>query len=371
MVDGHDVVNFCSNDYLGLAHHPELMEAGIEATRRWGTGSGASHLVCGHSEMHDQLEHELAEFVGAERALLFSTGYMANLAIPQTFLRRNDLLLQDKLNHASMIDAGRANTLGSFRYRHVHVESVNVLLNSIHKKREGRGHDRQGRIMLMTDGVFSMDGDIAPLKELLLVCNSYDVMLVVDDAHGFGVLGANGGGTLQQLQIPIEGNLMMVGTLGKAAGSFGAFVAGDRVLIENLIQFGRTYIYTTALPTATAAVTLAALRVFRNEPERRQRLFDNVSLFRECASQAGLNLADSLTPIQPVFLSQASRAEKENGTTEIVAASQKLFEQGYWVAAIRPPTVPAGTERLRITIGSEHTHEEIEGLVAALSASGL
>ena len=357
-VDGKSLLNFCSNDYLGLANHPQLIAAGLAALKKWGAGSGASHLICGHSELHEQLETAIAQFVNAERALVFSTGYMANLSIPQAFLDRHDLLLEDKLNHASLLDAGQLGPAKMTRYAHRDHRAAEQLLQQSTAPFK----------MLFTDGVFSMDGDVAPVAELNQICTRQETLLVVDDAHGFGVLGPHGGGCLQQYQIPIAGHVLLVGTFGKAAGSFGAFVAGDQLWIESLIQFARPYIYTTALPPAVIATTLAAIEIMQQEPQRRTRLLENVRLFRQLALSAGLQLSDSETPIQPVFVRRSTALDDAATQTRLtVRLSQQLLDSGIWVAAIRPPTVPPGLARLRVTLSSEHTAHQIARLVAALS----
>ena len=274
---GRELLNFSSNDYLDLANSPELITAMSTAVSAWGSGSGASHMVCGHLEPHSELERELAEFVGAERAILFSTGYMANLAIPSVFLERHDLLLEDRLNHASMIDAGLLSRARLMRYRHLDADHVEKLLAG----ESGR------RKMIMTDAVFSMDGDQAPVRQLTETAARHDALLVLDDAHGFGVLGDDGAGSLSCVnQRPTE-NVMMLGTLGKAAGTFGAFVAGDAIYIDTLVQHARPYIYTTALPPAVAEATRAALRIIKNDSWRRARLRANTRQFRDGSRAAG------------------------------------------------------------------------------------
>ena len=347
-VDGKSLLNFCSNDYLGLTSHPKLAQAGAAAIEQWGSGSGASHLVCGHQELHEQLESALAAFVGAEKAIVFSTGYMANLALPQTFLGRNGLLLEDKLNHASLLDAGQLAAATMRRYPHLDVQVAARMLAESDAPQK----------MIMTDGVFSMDGDIAPLAELREICNSNQTMLVVDEAHGFGVMGIDGGGVCQERGISISDNHVLMGTLGKAAGSFGAFIAGDRYLMEALVQFARPVIYTTALPPAVIACSLAALEVMKSESWRREKLHNNIAYFRERASQQGLLLGNSRTPIQPVVIGCVERA---------VRVSRELKKQGIWVVAIRPPTVPVGSARLRITLSAEHQPEDIDRLVECLA----
>jgi 8-amino-7-oxononanoate synthase len=361
VVGGRELLNFSSNDYLGLANHPRLRTSAIKAVEQWGCGSGASHLVCGHSELHEQLETELAQFVGAEKSVLFSTGYMANLAIPQTFLTRHDQVVTDKLNHASLIDGAvsASNHAKVARYPHGDWEAAQVHLENSHS----------GLQMLLTDGVFSMDGDLAPLPQLSAISQKQLALLVVDDAHGFGVLGTMGAGTLEHFQIPVREHILMMGTLGKAAGSFGAFVAGDRIWIDALVQFARTYIYTTALPPVVAAMALEALAIFRDEPDRRNRLHKNVDHFRNLAKNFDLELGESQTPIQPVFPKRetASESANTNSTQFIVHLSQRLRQQGFLVMPIRPPTVPVGTDRLRVTLTSEHTQSEIEALVTAIA----
>lgn len=351
-VNGQDVLNFCSNDYLGLATHPALANAAMDAIQQSGNSSSASHLVCGHLSDHERLESELAQFVGAEQAVVFSTGYMANLAIPQTFLGRDDLILEDRLNHASMIDAGLACSATMKRYSHVDVEALIVKL----KKSDA------ARKMVLTDGVFSMDGDQAPVRELKNVCREYGAVLVVDDAHGFGVLGNRGSGLLEQEDLRPAGNILMVGTLGKAAGSFGAFIAGDAVYMEALIQFARTYIYTTALPPSVVATTRAAIEVITNEPERRASLRANVEHFKTRLQNANFELMESQTPIQPILLGNSNSA---------LAASQWLWENGIWVSAIRPPTVPEGSARLRITLTANHQAADIDRLCDVLTSDAM
>jgi len=354
-VAGKSLLNFCTNDYLGLTGHPDLIAAGQEAMLKWGAGSGASHLICGHTTLHDQLEDELAVAVGAEAALVFSTGYLANLAIPQTFLGRHGLLLADKLNHASLLDAGKLCDAKMKRYPHLDHATAEKWFAEFQTDCAS-----SELTMLITDGVFSMDGDLAPVEQLKRICDQYQSLLVVDDAHGFGVLGEGGAGLLQQAGIAIADNVLMMGTLGKAAGSFGAFVAGDADVIEALIQFARPYIYTTALPPAVTATSLAALKIIREEADRRDKLQNNVAYFRDSARQANLPLSDSQTPIQPLLIGESAAA---------LRMSERLRDAGIWVTAIRPPTVPVGSARLRITLSAQHTHAEIELLVDSLVAS--
>lgn len=347
-VAGQSLLNFCSNDYLGLANHPELAKAGTTAINQWGSGSGASHLVCGHHELHEELETKLASFVGAEKALVFSTGYMANLALPQTFLGRHGLLLEDKLNHASLLDAGQLVTAKMKRYPHLDVRSAERML----------AESEAPQKMVTTDGVFSMDGDLAPVVELREICNRHDALLVVDEAHGLGVVGEHGGGVCQQSGISITDNVLLMGTLGKSAGSFGAFVAGDQFLIDSLVQFARPYIYTTALPPAVVGTSLAAVEVMKTEPWRRKKLQSNIQHFCALAESHGLSPNNSAIPIQPIMVGSADNA---------IRISDELKSKGIWVVAIRPPTVPAGSARLRVTLTSEHEHEDIERLIECMA----
>lgn len=347
-VDGQRCLNFCSNDYLGLATHAAVCAAAQCAIDEYGVGSGAAHLVTGHSPEHHALEEELAVFVGCERALLFSTGYMANLGVASALLKRGDAVFEDRLNHASLLDGGLLSGARFSRYAHNDV-------NDLRRELSTSGATRR---LVMSDGVFSMDGDVAPLAELAGACSEHSAMLMIDDAHGFGVLGAQGRGSvnaagLDQKQVPIY-----MATLGKAVGVSGAFVAGSQELIELLIQKARTYIYTTAMPPALAAATRASLRVLQTEPERREHLQTLIARFRDGALQLGLPLQSSHTAIQPLLLGGAAQA---------MHASDFLFKQGFMVSAIRPPTVPEGTARLRITLSAAHRIEQVDALLGALA----
>ena len=348
-VDGAELVAFCSNDYLGLADHPRVVAAFLAAAREWGVGSGASHLVSGHCREHHALEEELAAFVGRPRALLFSTGYMANLAVVTTLLGRRDRVYEDRLNHASLLDAGLASGARFVRYPHADAAALARRL----------GRTAAGRALVVTDGVFSMDGDVAPLRQLAAVCRAHAAWLFVDDAHGLGVLGATGRGSVEAAGLGTDDVPVVMGTLGKAFGTFGAFVAGDDDLIETLLQRARTYVYTTALPPAVAAATRAALHVMQDEPWRREKVLGHVARFRAGASSLGLRLLESATPIQPLVLGSEASA---------VAASEALRAQGFWIPAIRPPTVPAGSSRLRITFSAAHEVADVERLLEALAS---
>ncbi|QSA98773.1 8-amino-7-oxononanoate synthase [Methylococcus sp. EFPC2] len=343
--EGRRLLNFCSNDYLGLADHPSVVAAFRGAAP--GVGSGASHLVSGHSSAHHALEEELAEFTGRERAVLFSTGYMANLGVISALAGRGDWIFEDRLNHASLLDGAALAGARLKRYRHGDVESLGGSLAEC--SAEGR--------LVVTDGVFSMDGDLAPLPELVRASRNANAWLMVDDAHGLGVIGAGGRGVLEHYALGQEDVPILVGTLGKAFGTFGAFVAGSRDLIEFLIQRARTYIYTTALPPAVAEATRASLRIIRQEPWRRDQLRGLIARFRTGASQLGLRLMDSDTPIQPIVIGSNEAA---------TAASGALMEAGLLVSAIRPPTVPAGTARLRVTFSAAHTEGQLDRLLEVL-----
>lgn len=358
-LDDREYLNFSSNDYLGLANHPEVVSAFQQAANTQGVGSGASHLVVGHHSSHHELEVALASFVGRERALLFSGGYMANLGIIKALLGKGDLIVEDKLNHASLIDGGLSSGAELIRYRHNDIQHLRQLLekNRLSKSSTTKNNTRK---LLAVDGVFSMDGDIAPLDQLADLCQQYDMALMVDDAHGFGVLGEHGAGcaeqfALNQTQLPI-----LMGTLGKAFGVAGAFVAGSDALIETLIQFARTYIYTTALPPACAAAAMQSLQIVQQQPQLREHLKHLIRYFRQGLEQAGFALSTSLTPIQPLIVGDSEQA---------LALSQHLFDAGILVTAIRPPTVPVGTARLRITLTAAHSFSQLDQLLEALKVA--
>jgi len=348
--DGRELIDFSSNDYLGFARHPALARALAESAAQAGAGSGASHLITGHGAEHARLEEELAAFTRRERALLFSTGYMANLAVITALAGRGERVLLDRLCHASLIDGARLSGATLVRYAHAAVDEAARLASA----------DPEHTVLLATDGVFSMDGDLAPLPELSRCARRHGLWLVVDDAHGLGVIGANGGGVLEHFGLGSDAVPVLVGTLGKAFGSFGAFVAGSAAVIELLIQRARTYRYTTALPEPVAAATRAALALIRQESGRRERLAALVARFRTAAHAAGVPLGSSSTPIQPVLLGSPAAA---------LAAQRQLAAAGYWVVAIRPPTVPVGSARLRITLSAEHTEAQVDALAAELGAA--
>ncbi len=346
-VDGRQLLAFCSNDYLGLANHPQVIEAWRAGAQKWGVGGGASHLVIGHSTPHHQLEEALAEFTGRPRALLFSTGYMANLGAVTALVGQGDSVLEDRLNHASLLDAG---LLSGARFsRYLHNDAVS-LANRLRKV--------MGNTLIVSDGVFSMDGDLADLPALCAEARRANAWVMVDDAHGFGPLGATGGGIVEHFGLGVDDVQVLVGTLGKAFGTAGAFVAGSEELIETLVQFARPYIYTTSQPPALACATLQSLELLRSEHWRREHLNALIKRFREGAQAIGLELMDSATPIQPILIGDSGRA---------MQLSQLLRERGLLVTAIRPPTVPAGSARLRVTLSAAHSLEQLELLLEALA----
>jgi 8-amino-7-oxononanoate synthase len=374
-IDGRTIVNFCSNDYLGLANHTEVVSAFKTAVDHYGVGSGSAHLICGHNAAHHALEEELAAFTGRDRALLFSTGYMANIGVISALLGRGDAVFEDRLNHASLLDGGLLSGARFKRYAHADVENLKVHLK-----------EATGNKLIVTDGVFSMDGDFAPLKALSIAAKSGDAWLMVDDAHGLGVIGERGGGLLDYYGLNQDNVPVLMGTLGKGFGTFGAFVAGSDALIETLIQKARTYIYTTALPAAVAEATRASLKIVIAENWRRDKLKKLADRFRLGAGQLGLQLinpnsvgrvSDSVTQqtedcaaglcntnpthitsaIQPIIIGDSQRA---------VEISDALLNAGFLVSAIRPPTVPQGSARLRVTFSALHEEQHVDCLLDAL-----
>ncbi len=341
-------LNFCSNDYLGLANHPKVNEAFNKGNALYGVGSGASHLINGHTRAHHQLEEELAEFVRRPRALLFSTGYMANLGVISALVAKGDVVFEDRLNHASLLDGGLLSQARLQRYQHSDVGDLESKLSV------SKANDR----LICTDGVFSMDGDIAPLSDLITVSSKSNSWLMVDDAHGLGTIGATGRGCLELVNASVEDVPILMGTLGKALGTFGAFVAGDEDLIEFLIQRARSYIYTTAMPAAIAEATRMSLKLIDNESWRRDHLNENISYFKHGLEQeTEFNSTISNSPIQPIIIGDVQ---------DTVHLSEKLKHAGILVSAIRPPTVPENTARLRITLCADHTRQQIDQLLEAL-----
>ena len=346
-INGKRVITFCSNDYLGLAGHPQIIQAFKNGVDQYGVGSGAATLINGYTPAHATLEAKLAELTGRSRALLFSTGYMANLGVVSTLAKVCDRIFEDRLNHASLLDGAQLSQIRFQRYRHLDYAGLDDALVV------------SSAALVVSEAVFSMDGDVAELTTLAKVCARHRAVLMIDDAHGFGVHGTHGAGTLQQYGLTQTEVPVLVGTFGKAIGTFGAFVAGDKDLIEMLIQTARTYIYTTALPPAVACATLASLDLIKQEPERREKLHRNICLFKQFATAAGLPNTHSNTAIQPIIVGDAQAA---------VAISNSLFAAGIQVCAIRPPTVPVGSARLRVTLSSQHEEADIELLVEQLAA---
>ncbi|HHJ1300178.1 TPA: 8-amino-7-oxononanoate synthase [Pseudomonas sp. H2] len=347
VVDGQPLLAFCSNDYLGLANHPEVIAAWQAGAERWGVGGGASHLVIGHSTPHHQVEEALAELTGRPRALLFSTGYMANLGAITALVGQGDTVLQDRLNHASLLDGGLLSGARFNRYLHNDPASLASRLDKA-----------VGNTLVVTDGVFSMDGDLADLPALAKAARARGAWLMVDDAHGLGTLGAQGGGIVEHFGLGVDDVPVLIGTLGKACGTAGAFVAGSEALIEALVQFARPYIYTTSQPPALACATLKSLELLRRETWRREHLAALIRQFRQGAQQIGLELMDSPTPIQPIMIGDSAQA---------LRLSQMLRERGLLVTAIRPPTVPAGSARLRVTLNAAHSEAQVQLLLNALA----
>ncbi len=350
MVEGREMLAFASNDYLGLAAHPELAQALADGALTWGAGSGASHLVSGHLGPHDLLEQRLAAFTGFARALTFSTGYLANLAVTPTLAPgRDDAIFADKLNHASLIDAAQLSRARHHRYPHNDMAALERLLAA---------SDARSKV-IVTDAVFSMDGDLAPLAELFALAERFDAWLVVDDAHGFGVLGPHGEGSLAHCGIPAHPRVILMGTLGKAAGVGGAFVAGSELVMDYLLQKARSYIFTTAQPPAVACALVKSLELIAAGDARRAHLQALIRQLQEGLAGLPWQLLPSQTAIQPLIVGDNEAA---------LALSRALWERGLWVAAIRPPTVPVGTARLRISLSAAHSQADVASLVDALKA---
>ena len=347
-LDGRDVVLLGSNNYLGLSTHPQVIAAAVAATQTFGTGASGSRLLSGNSELYTTLETNLAKMKHTEAALVFSSGYAANTSIIPILAGEGDLILSDALNHASIIDGCRLSRATRKVYRHCDVEHLRTLLSESTEFR---------RRLIVTDGVFSMDGDIAPLPDLYEVATHYDAMLLVDDAHGFGVLGKDGSGTVSHFALDGE-SIIQMGTLSKAVGALGGYIAGSRALIELLINKARGFIFTTGLPPATLAAATAALDVIRSSPELRQRLFSHVRCLKTALTHLGCTLLPSETQILPVVLGSPQQA------TSIADA---LLAEGVFAPAIRPPAVPPDTSRLRLTVMATHTETEIQQAIDAFA----
>ncbi|MFA6921320.1 MAG: 8-amino-7-oxononanoate synthase [Gallionella sp.] len=346
VVDGREYLSFCSNDYLGLANHPLLIAALQRGAQQFGAGAGAAHLVSGHSAAHEQLENELAAFVGKPAALLFSTGYMANLGAVQGLVGRGDTVFADRLNHASLNDAMLLSRATVKRYRHNDIAQLAALLSQA----------GAGRKLVCTDAVFSMDGDMAHLPQLLALCEQYDAWLLVDDAHGFGVSGEAGRGSLSHFGIASP-RIIYMATLGKAAGVSGAFVAAEDIVINSLINRSSSYVYTTAAPPALSVALIESLRLIAAGDELRAHLLSLIAQLRKGLKGLPWALMESNTAIQPLIIGENQAALDLSGS---------LRERGIWVAAIRPPTVPEGTARLRITLSAAHSSDDVELLLGAL-----
>ena len=349
-VDGREMLNFASNDYLGLAGNREIAQAMADGALRWGAGSGASHLVSGHLAPHEQLAAEIAAFVGFPRALTFATGYLANLAVTPTLAGRGAAIFADKLNHASLIDAvqlAKAQGADSQRYPHNDMAALERLLAA----------SSAATKLIVSDAVFSMDGDLAPLPQLYALAERYDAWLIIDDAHGFGVLGPQGRGSLAHFNLPYAPRLLLMGTLGKAAGVGGAFVAGSELAIEYLLQRARSYIFTTAAPPAIACALCQSLTIIEQGDALRANLFARLAQLRDGLAGLPWTLLPSPTAIQPLIVGDNAAA---------VALAEALWQRGLWLPAIRPPTVPKGTARLRISVSAAHTAADIALLIDTL-----
>lgn len=346
-VNGESLVNFSSNDYLNLANHAGVKKAYIKAAETFGVGSGSAHLICGHSSEHHALEEELAAFTGRSRALVFSTGYMANVGTISALVAKEDAIFQDKLNHASLLDGGKLSAARQRRYLHNDLSRLERLL----------AQSSANRKLVVSDGVFSMDGDQAKVKALAELSAKYDAGLMIDDAHGIGVLGQTGAGLLEQEGVSEQQVPILMATFGKALGTAGAFIAGSDELIEFLIQRSRPYVYTTAPPAAVMAATRASLKICQQQSWRRETLKALIQRFRTQAKELGLNLLESSTPIQPIIVGSSEKA---------LRACDYLITQGYLATAIRSPTVAKGSERIRITLSCEHTEQQIDGLLETL-----
>jgi len=363
LVDGKTYHDFSSNDYLGLAAHPKVKQAAIQSIEQYGVGAGASPLVTGYHPEHQRLEQALAAFTDCEAALLVGSGFKANTAVLQALLKKGDVIYQDKLNHASLVDGGLASAATLQRYPHANMDALERLL--VKDSSESSSLNDNSLRLIVSDSVFSMDGDVAPVHTLLSLAKQYHCLLMLDDAHGFGVLGETGAGIVEQINSKQMGlkqkkPLILMATLGKALGVGGAFIAGSQALIDGLVNSARSYIYSTAMPPAMASAAMAALSLVQSEPQRRQRLIELQQRFEQGAKSLGFELRGGLA-IQALIV-------KENEMA--LALSNILREEGYWVAAIRPPTVPPNTARLRITLSALHTNEQIDGLLNVLEQAG-
>jgi 8-amino-7-oxononanoate synthase len=349
VIDGKTLLNFCSNDYLGLAADLRVSKAFQQGANDWGVGSGGSHLITGHTRAHEELEEALAEFTGRPRCLVFSSGFAANMGTIAALLGRGDRVFEDERNHASLLDGGLLSRATFKRYAHLDNDDLGKKLAAV--------KDDDARKLIVSDGTFSMDGTTADIAGLVHNASTNNAWLMIDEAHSLGVLGRQGRGLVDANDFSTDNVQILIGTLGKAFGTQGGFVAGSAELIETLIQFARPYIYSTAMPSAVAVATLASLRIAIEEEWRRERLGELVKRFQSGAEQLGLALLNSVTPIQPVLT---------HGNDDALDLSAQLEERGILVTAIRPPTVPAGSSRLRITLMAEHTNDDVDQLLEAL-----
>jgi 8-amino-7-oxononanoate synthase len=351
-IDGRELLLMASNDYLSLSQHAHLIDAAAQAAEQWGAGSGSARLISGSSALFDTLEKRLADFKQTQAALVFSTGYMANIGLLSALTGKDDIIFSDELNHASIIDGCRLSRAKVCVYPHVDMADMETQLQQ---------SGRYRRRIIVTDALFSMDGDIAPLPRLLELARTHDAVLIVDDAHGTGVLGPDGRGTVAHFGLKDNDRLILMGTLGKALGCFGAFVAGSRVLIDYLVNRARSFIFTTAMPPANVAAALAALDLVEQEPTLRERLQENTDFMHSELRSLGFDLGSSQTQIIPIMAGEASTA---------VAMASDLMKQGVFLQAIRPPTVPQGAARLRLTVTALHTRQHLEQAVEALEKTG-
>lgn len=359
VIDGREVINLCSNNYLGLANHPELKKAAKEAIERYGCSATASRLVVGSMEIHRQLEKKIAEFKKVESALIFSSGYMANLGIISTLVGRGDMIFSDKLNHTSIVDAILLSGAEFKRYPHKDVKALEGMLKRFYESRV-TGHG-SGKKLIITDTVFSMDGDIAPLPELVELVKEFDCMLMLDEAHATGVLGENGRGAVEYFGLEGRFNFIQMGTFGKALGSFGAYVAGTKSLTDYLINKSRPFIYTTGLPPSVAASSLAALEIVQAQPQLRQRLIEMSEFFRDTLLDMGFETLDSQSQIVPILIGDNHKA---------MEFSKRLFDRGIFIQGIRPPTVPKDMARLRVSVMATHTRRDLEQALEDIEAVG-
>ena len=350
-IQGRKLISMASNNYLGLANHPALKQAAIDAIQQWGVGAGAARLISGTMPPHNQLENDLAQFKQVEAALTFGTGYTTNIGLIPTLIEQDGLILTDRYCHASLIEASRLAKAKVRVFHHNDIEHLEKLL----KKRE-----KVSATLVVTEGVFSMDGDLAPLPDLLKLCQTYDATLVVDDAHGTGVMGANGRGTIEYFGLDPK-DIIQIGTLSKAIGTSGGYVAGTASLINYLINVSKAFIFTTAQPPAIAAATSAAIEIIKNEPICRHRLWENRDFLYSELKNMGFQLTNTQSPILPIIVKSPEKA---------LQMSQALYKAGIYIPAIRPPTVPKESSRLRITVSSGHSKEQLQYVIEIIKSSG-